>query len=387
MFLKKLKVGVAVVLALAGVLLAGGGLAWQHQAGGAEAATGPEPAKEKAAAVTVRRPERREVAPYEVFTGRLVEAQAVALRPQVSGVLKKVHLKLGADVKKGDLLYEIDPAPYQAALDVAEANVKAADEQFKEASAQMDRLLDMVRQAIMPKESLDRARAAVTAAKETLGARRAAAARARLELQATRGLSPVDGRIAERNASVGEVVGGADAAPLARIIVLDSVVVRFDMDERNYLRYQRLLRAGEIKGTGHPLRVALADEKDFPHEGTLSSFATSVNPETGTIHGHGRLPNPKKLFLPGMFARVRVPFGKPRPVLEVPDEAVLADGGKRYLLVVGPGNVVERRAVKLGQSNGDLRVIAEGLRPDDWVVVGGVQQVRVGDRIEGSALP
>jgi RND family efflux transporter MFP subunit len=262
------------------------------------------------------------------------------------------------------------------------ADATAAAKTVKEAEARWEEMVRQFAQAVISQKSLDQAKAAVGTDKEALRARQAAVKRARLDLETTRGVSPVDGRIAERNVSVGDVVGGADAAPLAQIVVLDPMGVRFDMDERSYLRYQRLLRAGEIKATGQPLRVALADEKDFPHEGTLSAFATSVNPDTGTIAGWGRLPNPRKLFLPGMFARVRVPFGKPRPVLAVPDEAVLADGGKRYLLVVGPGNVAERRAVKLGQRDGELRVIEEGLRPDDRVVVGGVQRVRVGDRID-----
>jgi RNA polymerase sigma factor (sigma-70 family) len=150
----------------------------------------------------------------------------------------------------------------------------------------------------------------------------------------------------------------------------DSIAVTFAVDERSYLRYQRLLRQHQVKGPGSPLYVGLSDENGFPHQGKLKGFDDRIDPETGTVQAHAILPNPDRLLLPGMFVRVRIPFGPPQKVLEIPDEAVLSDKGKHYLLVVTDKDIVERRAVSLGAADGDMRIIEKGVSPDDWIVVG-----------------
>jgi RNA polymerase sigma factor (sigma-70 family) len=160
------------------------------------------------------------------------------------------------------------------------------------------------------------------------------------------------------------------------------IVVHCDMDERSYLRYQRLQRAGQVKGPGDPLAVALADENNFPRTGVLTHFDGAINPETGTIGVYGVLANTDGLMLPGMFARVRLSFGPARPVLEVPEEAVFRDQGQAYLWVVSDRKLVERRAVCTGAGDGGMRIIEEGVRPDDQIVVTGAKGLKAGDPVE-----
>lgn len=243
------------------------------------------------------------------------------------------------------------------------------------------------------KEALAKAEAGLAAA---AGGDRASAEtrveRAKQELQATRILAPVGGRFRQDenqwiNASQwkpGDQVNGTWEHPtlLGSIGYADGVGVRFEMDEKTFLRYQRLLAARAVKGIGDALSIGLSDEMGFPHEGLLVSFDDHFNPDTGTITVHGVFPDPGNLLLPGMSARVRVPFGKPAPVLEAAPEAIFTDQGKHYVWVVGNGNTAERREVRLGREDDGMRVVEEGLGPDDWVVVAGGANLRAGDKVE-----
>jgi RNA polymerase sigma factor (sigma-70 family) len=334
MLYRKIKVGVVLLLAVAGVLVAGGGLALRLRADfpevraaaqadepAAPAPAGPEQPKAKAApaeaakAVTVSHPLRREAIPYEYFTGRLEPGPAIQVRADQSGRVHKQHFKEGDEVKKGEVLFEMTHGPGEG-----------------------------------------------------------------LKVQA-----PADGILVRIFYNAGSLAaGGEKGSALAALQPFNPIGARFDMDERSYLRWQRLLRAGKVKKTDCTLAMGLADEEGYPHHGALTSFEGKFNPGTGMIGAHGTFPNPDKLFLPGMFARVRMAFGKARPVLEVPDAAILRDQGKGYVLVVNERQVVERQRVKhaeLDPASG-LRVVEEGLRPDDWVIVQGVTDVRPGARVE-----
>ena len=165
----------------------------------------------------------------------------------------------------------------------------------------------------------------------------------------------------------------------------DSIAVTFAVDERSYLRYQRLLQKQQVKGPGSPLSLGLADDAEFPHQGTLKGFDDRIDPETGTVQARATLPNPDRLLLPGMFVRVRMPFGPAQKVLEIPDNAILADQGKHYVLVVTGEDIVERRAVSLGAAEGTMRIIEKGVGTDDWVVVGlvgGLENLKPGIHIK-----
>ena len=354
MFVKKLTTGATVAAALAGVLLLGGGLsAWLR----ARAAAAPPAALAQAApeagptAVTVSRPVRRELAPSEEFTGRVEAPDVILIMARVSGRL--VDAPTLADrgetvVKKGDTLFQIDPAPLKEAL--ADAGAK--------------------RDAAAAGPACDAAEAAVR--------------RAQQDLDAARIVAPVDGTF-QYCRRKGDKVAGTWERPrlLAQLRPLSrSMGVHFEMDERTYLRVRVRLAAREVQGDGDLLSVGLTDETGFPHEALLTSFDDHFNPDTGTIGVHGLFSDPNNLLLPGMFARVRLPFGKPAPVLEAAEEAVFTDQGKPYVWVVNDRNAVERRPVRLGREDDGMRVVEEGLGPDDWVVVAGGRDLHAGDKVE-----
>jgi RND family efflux transporter MFP subunit len=186
------------------------------------------------------------------------------------------------------------------------------------------------------------------------------------------------------------VFRGQDRATLLTTVTsLDPIGLTFDMDEHAFLRYRRLLREKQVKGAGSSLRMQLADENGFPHEGTVDSVEDRVDPQSGTVRVRGRFPNPGRLLLPGMFARVRMTFGPPRAVLAVPEEAILSDQGKKYVLVVNDHSVAERRAVTLGPADNGMRIVEKGLRGEDWVVIAGPADLHPGDPVEPrkKALP
>jgi RND family efflux transporter MFP subunit len=396
MFYRKLVTGVVVLLTLAGALLVGGGLAARF---GLAALAGEKEPPEKEQlpgkdqvppprTVAVTRPVQGEAVPFEEFVGRLEARQTVEVRPQVSGILEKVSFKAGAEVKKGDVLFEIDPRPYQAEVDQAEAKLAVAAARRKQADADLARAKALAGKGGVSREELDQITLAATVAAAEEKRAQADRERARLLLDYTKVAAPISGRVGHPLVDPGNVVSAAGqggGTVLVRLTSLDPIGLAFEMDERSFLEYQKLLRAGQVKGEGSPLQVQLANEQGFPHTGTLDSFDTGVNPVTGTIRVRGGMPNPERRLLPGMFVRVRVPFGKPRRVLQVPDTAVGAEKDGRFVLVVNKEGVVERRAVRQGRLEDGLRIIEKGLDPDDWVVVDRGPQP--GDKVEPRPTP
>jgi len=405
MFFQKLKTVTFVLVAVAGVLLAGGGLAVHLRAGAR-----PEPAEPAARetpndarragadpaapskSVVVRHPVRRKVAPYEDYTGRLEALRTVEVRAGVSGRLLKVLFKAGADVKEGDLLFEIDPRTYQLALDKAAANLAVAEAQKKQADANLKRVRKLLDANAIGREEVDKPVADAVAAEAAYKLARVEVERAHLKLASTKVTAPTDGRVGRPRVDPGnQVFNGETATLLTTLTQSDPIGLSFQMDERSYLRYQRLLREHRINGTGSPLSMRLSDEDGFPHVGILDGFDNRVDPDTGTIRVRGIFPNPDRLLLPGMFARVRMPFGKPYAALLIPDEAIQSDQGESYVYVLNKDDKVEYRLVKPGQVFGGLRVIQpaekgkegkEGLEQGERVIVGGLKDLHPGDRVK-----
>jgi RND family efflux transporter MFP subunit len=382
MFLRKLVTGALILTAFVSAFV-GGRLLVPAPAGVAAGAEPPEEKDQpaKPIAVTVTRPVERMRAPFLDFTGRLEAGQVVQIRAQVSGPLLKVVFKDGAEVKKGDLLFEIDPRPFQAEVDQAKANLVVTEVKRQQAVRKLQR----VKQAAnaVPQSELDGAAAAAEVADAEYKVAQAALDVARLTLDHTRVTAPMDGTMSRHLLDPGNLVtGGPGATHLATLSSQDPLGVSFDMDERSFLRYRQLVRDGQVKGEGGPLSVGLADEEGFPHEGTLASFDNQVSPASGIVPVRGTLPNPGRRLVPGLFARVRIPFGKPRRVLEVPEAALGSDQGKRFVWVVNDRNVVDRREVKVGPADDKMRVIEEGLGADDWVVIDGMAGLKAGDRVE-----
>jgi RND family efflux transporter MFP subunit len=398
MFLHRLKTGSVLLIAFLGVLLAGGGLAIGLQAQAVPEADPPkaaevfeakgEPAKDKPVAkapqpVTVSRPQRRQAAPYGDYTGRLEAHKAVDVRPAVSGFVQAIHFKAGAEVKQGDLLFELDSRALRLALEKAEADLVLAQAKRKQSDADFKRATRLAAAGQLEQDVLEQRVGQVAAAQAALKTAEVEVARAKLDLEATKVTAAMSGRVGRPLAEPGTLVfrGPDRATILTTVTALDPIGLTFDMDEQSFLSYRRLLRGNQVKEAGSSLRMGLTGEDGFPHEGSVVSFEDRVSPEFGTVHVHGIFRNADQLLLPGMFARVRMTLGPPRAVLEVPAEAILTDQGKAYVLVVNDQNMAERREVILGQTDNGMRIVENGLGAADWVVIDGLRFVHSGDPV------
>ena len=328
--------------------------------------------------VTVSRPLAREVTDYEDFTGRTEAVQAVDLRARVTGYIVKVHVKEGGDVKQGDLLFEIDPRPYQAELDKAEAEVARAEAHFKRVSADFDRAKKLMAARGIGQDELDHAAAEKAEAEASLRAAQAALDVAKLNLSFTRVTAPISGKVGRALLTPGNLAV-ADTTLLATIVSLDPMDVMFDVDERTLVRLARLAREGKGERDAEwPVLFALPDNEGFVHRGKLAGTDVRVDPNTGAAHWRAVFANPDGLFLPGMFVRVRVLTSAPHKALLIPDSAVERDNEGPHVFLITGKDVVERRPVKLGVADDGLRVVKEGLTAEVRVIVEKPASVRPG---------
>jgi RND family efflux transporter MFP subunit len=326
---------------------------------------------------------QRDVSDWDEFTGRTEAIQSVEVRPRVSGYIERVAFAEGSTVQKGDLLFVIDPRPYRAELDKAEAELVRAQanaELARNEVARGDRLLSA--RAISQEEYDQR----VNAGRESdanVRAARAAVETARLNLSYTQITSPIDGRVSKAEVTLGNLVSGgtANATLLTSVVSVDPIYVAFEGDERVYLKYASLGQLGELRGANdvrNTVRVAFANEKDFPHEGELVFLDNQLNPATGTIRARALLDNHDRRLTPGLFARVKLIGNEVRTAIVIDDRAVGTDQNQKFVYVVGKNNVVDYRAVKLGRLVEGLRIVDEGLTPGERIVVNGLQRVRPG---------
>jgi len=323
----------------------------------------------------------------------------VDVQPTVSGRLEKVLFQAGADVKKGKLLFEIESTSYQLALEKAETEVERVGTQISQKERDLKQARGLVNKGFGSEKEISKAESEVREAEANHRQAQLERQRAKLNMAATKITAPLDGRISEPRVYPGNQVyaGGDKTIVLATITVLDPIGLSFDMDERSYLRYQHLLREKEVKGTGSPLSMGVSDESGFPREGTLIGFGDRIDERFGTIRARAKLANPDGLLLPGMFARVRLAFGRPRAMLVVPRKALGRDGGKDYVLIVKDQRQVERRNVKTeslhvvkgpGQFppmmdlDDQNAFIKEGLNQEDWVIISDIHGLQPGDEVE-----
>jgi len=349
--------------------------------GGAKVSALPPPE------VSVSQPVEEPVQETLEFTGRISAVDSVEVRARVTGYITKVAFTDGALVKAGDLLFEIDPREYQAAALRAEGEVARLRAQLARTESEVARNQTLRPSGAASARELERAVAEKGAAEGELKAKLAQLELARLDIEFTQVTAPVAGRASRAEITQGNlVVVGASGGPLLTTIVsLDPIYVNFDADERALVRVQKTTIARDgtatpenVRAANLPVLVALADENDFPHRGTIDFVDNQIDPSTGTIHVRAVLPNPNRLLSPGLFARVRVPVGETRPGVLVTDRAIATDQDRKYVLVVNEQNVVEYRPVKLGAIHGGLRAVDEGLAPNEWVIVNGIQRVRPG---------
>lgn len=352
---------------LLGVLAAAVLAACSSQAApGADSAPPPE--------VSVAQVMERSVVPWDEYTGRVVAAQTVQMRPRVSGYIDRVAFTEGAEVKKGDLLFVIDQRPYRAALERAQAQLAQARSEAKLAASRDARSTELLEANAVSREEYEARRANSAQASAAVRAAEAAVDAARLDLQFTEVRAPIDGRAGRALATAGNLVQ-ADTTLLTTVVSLDPVHVYFEADERSFLKYQALARNGKRSSGGNAVQVGLANERGYPHVGEVDFTDNQVDPGTGTIRTRAVVPNPERVFVPGLYARVRLQAGDAGGALLVDERAVMTDQDRKYVYVLGADNQAERQDISLGRAIDGMRVVQDGLAPEDRVIVHGLQKV------------
>jgi multidrug efflux system membrane fusion protein len=348
----------------------------------------------------VSQPIQREVIDHVDFTGRTEAVQSVEIRPRVTGYVVKIPFKEGATVKAGDLLFEIDPRPYQAQLDAAEGQVNLYDAQLK--LAQISYARDVALNARVPnsisQQELDTRKAAVEEAEARVKSYQKSMEIVRLDHEFTEVVSPIDGLVSRYYLTLGNLVT-QDQTLLTTVVSLDPIYAYFEIDEPTLLRIRRAVNEGRVKrhpeGTDIPVLMGLQGEDGYPHQGTINFVNNQVDPTTGSILARGVFANPEppggvRLLSPGMFVRVRLPVGLPRSALLVIDRAVGSDQGLKFVYVLdadAQNKVQYRRVTTRALQSDGLRVIESGLKPDDWVVVGGLPQVHPRMHVQPERIP
>jgi RND family efflux transporter MFP subunit len=332
--------------------------------------------------VTVARPVTREVADALEFTGWTEATDAVDLRCRVNGYLEQVLFEDGAMVDKGQMLFVIEQAPFEAALAASRAELAKAEASLQLEQSEYDRTVPLVRRGATTEADLDVAAAELATAKANVAAAEAALKQAELNLSYTEVRSPIKGRIGRRLVDPGNLVQ-AEQTLLGRVESYDPIYAYFSVSESDLLRYVSLTVDGggslqSMEQDPPKLYLGLANEEGFPREGRFDFSERSIDRETGTAMQRGVFENDNWTLVPGLFVRIKAPVGSPRSRLLVEERAVSADQRGDYLLVVGDKNIVEYRPVKLGIVTNGLRVIEDGVEADDLIVVNGLQRARPG---------
>ena len=336
--------------------------------------------------VTVALPQIMTVTNWDEYPGHLQAVEMVETRPRVSGYIDSIHFTDGAEVTAGDLLFVIDPRPYQAAVDQAKAERQRAETRSELTSNDLQRAESLRGTRAISEEEYDSRSKAAREAEAALAAARAAEAADQLNLDYTRITAAISGKIGCRLVTVGNLVqGGAGAAStLTTIVTMDPVYCNFDASEEALPRYNH---DGSAQHAPLACELALVGEDGFPHKGHVDFFDNQVDARTGTIRVRGVFANADRTLVPGMFATVRVPAGPPESTLLIPDVAVGFDQNYKFVYVVNSTNVVETRIIMPGRSLGPLRAVLKGLTPQDRVVVNGLTTLRPGTRVEAQVAP
>jgi RND family efflux transporter MFP subunit len=336
--------------------------------------------------VTVSRPIVQEIVEWDEYTGRLEATESVEVRARVNGYLQSIHFTDGAIVKKGDLLFVIDPRPYQAEVDRVTAELQLAQARLELAKSDYARAQKLLQFRAISQEEADTRAATERQAQESVEAARAAVKAAKLNVEFTRVTAPIAGRISRKLVTEGNLINGgtAESTLLTTIVSMDPIYVYFEADERSYLKYARLSRNGKGPGSRqarNPVYLALADEKGFPRRGHIDFVDNRLDPKTGTMTGRAVFSNPDLALTPGLFGRVRLQGSTSYEAVLVPDEAVGSDQAQKFVFVMNGDNTVEYRTVQLGPLVHGFRVIREGVKSDDWLIVSGIQRAKAGLKV------
>ena len=339
----------------------------------------PEPPPPK---VTVAHPVERQLTDWDEYTARLEAVDSVEVRARVSGYLESVHFREGSLVNKGDLLFLIDPRPYEAQLRRAQGDLELALSRVNLAQKNLARAEYLVKSQAMSKEEAETRAALVRQAEAGVSTAQAAVDAAKLDVQFTRITAPVSGRVSRKLVTEGNLINGGvgtQGTLLTTIVSLDPLHAYFEANERDYLKYVRLGKSGERPSSRdfkNPVFVGTADEQGFPHQGYMDFVDNQIDRGTGTIQGRAIVPNPDGLLAPGLFVRLRLIGSGLYHALLIPDEAVQSDQAQKFVWVIDDQNRVHYRQVKVGTLHDGLRVVSDGLAPGDRVIVRGVQRAR-----------
>lgn len=336
--------------------------------------------------VSVATPLQQQVTDWDEFTGRLQAVETVEVRPRVSGYLQSVNFREGTFVEKGDLLYVIDTRPYQAAVDQARAELSRAVASLDLAKINLARAERLFKTNVISEEDLDLRQNQQRVSVADVEAARAALAAAELNLEFTHVKAPISGRISHTRVTPGNLISGGETEStlLTTIVSVDPIHVSFTADEQSVLRYLRLDMSGTRKSSreaANPVLLRLADEETYAREGRMDFVDNQIDTATGTMRGRAIVDNPDHLLIPGMFIDVRLLGRGPYDALLIPDAALGLDQTIQFVFVLDENDVAQRRQVRTGRLHGRLRVIEEGLNPDDRVVINGIQRVRPGMKV------
>jgi multidrug efflux system membrane fusion protein len=372
------------ILIAVGILIVGGIAAFTITSRAAKpAAAAPAPASVSVAAVL-----EKKVTEWDDFSGRVEAIDRVDIRPRVGGTIDVVHFQEGQLVKKGQLLFTIDPRPYKAELARADAAVAGAQAALGLSKTELDRTRRLIEEHAVAQRELDQRENALAEANANLQAATAARLTARLNLQYTEITAPVAGRVSRAEITVGNVIAtGATAPVLATVVSVSPVYVNFEIDESTYLRYASNGAVGNTGTDRIPVSVGLTNEDGYPRVGKIKSFDNRLNTGSGTIRVRAVLDNGNGALTPGMYARVRTGGAAAENAVLVDDKAVGTDQDKKYVMVVGGDNKATYRAVKLGPMVDGLRIVRSGLKKDEKIVVNGLQRIRPNDTVTPVPVP
>ena len=338
--------------------------------------------------VSVSQPVQREIVEWDEYTGRFDATQTVEIRARVSGYLNEVRFKDGQEVRQGDLLFVIDPRPFERALEQSRAELFAANTKVENANLDVARGQPLIERKIISDKTFDDRMSLLRDAQAAVKVAEAKVKSTELDLSFSTIAAPISGRIGRTIVTAGNWVSAGSvsgATLLTTIVSQDPIYIYFDVNENNFIKYKRLAERGVTAGAadvGAPVEVALPDERGFPHKGRLDFLDNRLDQGTGTLRARAVIANKAGLFLPGLFARARVTGTPAYTALLLPDEAIGTDQTNKYVLVVGGDGTVERRNVRLGPLVEGLRVVREGVAGADWVVTRGLQRARPGGKVE-----
>jgi RND family efflux transporter MFP subunit len=337
--------------------------------------------------VTIAKPVSKMVADQDEYVGRFVAVESVEVRARVPGYLQAIHFQDGQVVKEGDLLFTIDRRPFEISLAQTQASLAQARATLAFAESDLARAQGLTIGTVITQQTFDQRTQAKRIAEASVAAQLAAERQATLDLEFTELRTPVAGRIGDRRVSIGNlVIGGTsgNTSLLATIESVDPIRFEFTLDEASYLRYGHIAENGAgaaNRGLTLPVKLKLIDESTFSHEGKMDFVDNAIDRSSGTIRARAVFANPDGRFTPGMFARVQLAAAPPKNALLVPDAAIGVEQVRKFVLVVDAENVARPKYVSLGPVVDGLRVVTEGLAPDDNVIINGLMRARPGAKV------